>query len=311
MPEPRILAPRVLATGLRFPEGPVAMRDGSIVLVEIERQTVTRVRPDGRTEVVAHTGGGPNGLAVGPDGAFYVCNNGGFRWRLEMNLLRPAGVPADYTGGYIQRIDPKTGAVTTLYDRCGAHRLVGPNDIVFDSHGGFYFTDLGKTRERDRDWGGIYYARADGSGITEVAHPILTPNGIGLSPDGKTLYVAETETARLWAWDVLSPGVLGKAPFPSPHGGRLMVGLGGYQRFDSLAVDSAGNICVATLINGSVSIVAPTGGLLRQVPMPDMFCTNICFGGPDLRTAYITLSGTGQLVAMDWDTPGLRLAHEA
>ncbi len=302
---------RVIATGLRFPEGPVAMKDGSIVLVEIERQTVTRVRLDGGTEVIAQTGGGPNGLAVGPDGAFYVCNNGGFQWRLEMNLMRPAGQAAGYTGGCIQRIDPKTGAVTVLYDHCGPHKLLGPNDIVFDGLGGFYFTDLGKARARDRDLGGIYYARADGSLIKEVAHPILTPNGIGLSPDNKTLYVAETETARLWAFDVLSPGVLSKAPFPSPHGGRLMVGLGGFQRFDSLAVDAAGNICVATLVNGSVSVVSPQGGLIRQVPMPDMFCTNICFGGPDLRTAYMTLSGTGQLVAIDWDGPGLRLAHEA
>jgi gluconolactonase len=303
--------PRVIATGLRFPEGPVAMRDGSIVLVEIERQTVTRVYSDGRTEVVARTGGGPNGLAVGPDGAFYVCNNGGFQWRIEMNTLRPVGPASEYTGGRIERIDPVSGAVTVLYDRCGPHRLLGPNDIVFDGMGGFYFTDLGKARARDRDWGGVYYARADGSLIREVVHPILTPNGIGLSPDGKTLYVAETETARLWAFDVKAPGVLGKVPFPSPHGGRLLVGLGGFQRFDSLAVDAAGNICVATLVNGSVSVVAPEGGLLRQIPMPDRFCTNICFGGPDLRTAYMTLSGTGQLVALEWDGPGLRLAHEA
>jgi gluconolactonase len=302
---------RTIATGLRFPEGPVAMRDGSVVVVEIERQTVTRVRPDGSTEVIAHTGGGPNGLAVGPDGAFYVCNNGGFMWRTELNLLRPAGPPSDYSGGRIERVDPRTGAVSVLYDHCGAHKLLGPNDLVFDGLGGFYFTDLGKARARDRDWGGIYYALADGSKITEIAHPILTPNGIGLSPDGKTLYVAETETARLWAFDVLAPGVLARQPFPSPHGGRLMVGLGGFQRFDSLAVDGAGNICVATLVNGSVSVVAPGGGLIRQIPMPDMFCTNICFGGPDLRTAWLTLSGTGQLVAMTWPEPGLRLAHEA
>jgi len=302
---------RVIATGLRFPEGPVAMKDGSIVLVEIERQTVTRVRLDGTTQVIARTGGGPNGLAVGPDGAFYVCNNGGFMWRLEQNLMRPAGPSSDYTGGRIERVDPATGAVSVLYDHCGANKLLGPNDIVFDGLGGFYFTDLGKARARDRDWGGVYYALADGSKITEVAHPILTPNGIGLSPDGKTLYVAETETARLWAWDVLAPGLLGKEPFPSPHGGRILAGLGGFQRFDSLAVDGAGNICVATLVNGSISVISPKGGLVRQIAMPDMFCTNICFGGPDLRTAYMTLSGTGQLVAMDWDGPGLRLAHEA
>jgi gluconolactonase len=86
---------RVIATGLSFPEGPVAMADGSIVLVEIERQTVTRVKPDGSTEVIAHTGGGPNGLAVGPDGAFYVCNNGGFMWRLHV----AAGAEPDAAGG--------------------------------------------------------------------------------------------------------------------------------------------------------------------------------------------------------------------
>ena len=68
----------------------------------------------------------------------------------------------------------------------------------------------GKARARDRDWGGVYYALADGSKIVEVAHPILTPNGIGLSPDGRVLYVAETETARLWAFDIVSPGVVKK-----------------------------------------------------------------------------------------------------
>jgi gluconolactonase len=302
---------RVVTSGLRFPEGPVAMKDGSVALVEIERGTVSRVRPNGAIEVVAHTGGGPNGLAVGPDGAFYVCNNGGFVWREEAGIRRPVGPAADYTGGRIERVDPRTGAVKVLYDRCGSHKLLGPNDIVFDKSGGFYFTDLGKARARDRDWGGVYYALPDGSRIVEVVHPILTPNGVGLSPDERTLYVAETETARLWAFDITAPGELHKAPFPSPHGGRLVAGLGGFQRFDSLAVEAGGNICVATLINGSVSVIAPDGRLVRQPTMPDLYCTNICFGGADLRTAYITLSGTGRLVATTWPEPGLRLNFEA
>ena len=302
---------RVVATGLCFPEGPVAMRDGSVVLVEIERQTVTRVLPDGTVQAIARTGGGPNGLAVGPDAAFYVCNNGGFAWRLEENLFRPAMASSDYVSGSIQRVDPNTGGVTVLYDRCGANRLNGPNDIVFDADGGFYFTDLGKTRARDRDHGVIYYALADGSRIAEVAGPALTPNGIGLSPDGSVLYVAETEPARLWAFDIVEPGVAKKQGWPSPHGGRLVTGLGGFQRFDSLAVEASGNICVATLIAGCISVIAPDGQLVRQVPMADPVTTNICFGGPDLRTAYVTLSGTGQLVALDWPETGLRLAYEA
>lgn len=301
---------RVVATGLSFPEGPVTMRDGSVVLGEIERQTVSRVLPDGTVQVTAHTGGGPNGLAVGPDGAFYVCNNGGFAWRLELGLLRPAMQSSDYTSGRIERVDANTGAVTVLYDRCGANKLNGPNDIVFDAHGGFYFTDLGKARARDRDNGAIYYALANGSRIVEVAYPAVTPNGIGLSPDGKVLYVAETESARLWAFDITEPGVVKKQGWPSPHGGRLVAGIGGFQRFDSLAVEASGNICVATLITGCISVIAPDGRLLRQVTMPDPVTTNICFGGPDLRTAYITLSGTGQIVAMDWPEPGLRLAYE-
>jgi gluconolactonase len=302
---------RVIATGLSFPEGPVAMADGSIVLVEIERQTVSRVRPDGRVEVIARTGGGPNGVAVGPDGAFYICNNGGFAWRTEHGLLRPVIQASDYTSGRIERVDPATGKVEILYDNCNGHKLRGPNDLVFDAHGGCYFSDLGKSRARDRDHGGLYYALADGSRIVEVAYPILTPNGVGLSPDGATVYVAETETARLWAFDLAAPGVARKQPFPSPHGGRLVAGLGGYQRFDSLAVDAHGNICVATLITGAVTSIAPDGRIVRQVKMPDPVTTNICFGGPDLRTAYVTLSGTGKLVALEWPEAGLKLNHNA
>ena len=216
---------RVVATGLCFPEGPVAMPDGSIVLGEIERQTLSRILPDGTVQVIARTGGGPNGVALGPDGAFYICNNGGFAWRLEENLFRPVMASSDYVSGSIQRVDPATGAVSVLYDKCGANKLNGPNDIVFDANGGFYFTDLGKTRASDRDNGLIYYALANGSKIVEVASPMLTPNGIGLSPDGTVLYVAETEPARLWAFDITEPGVVKKQGWPSPHGGRLVIGL--------------------------------------------------------------------------------------
>jgi gluconolactonase len=301
---------QVLATGLQFPEGPVAMADGSVVLVEIRRGTVTRVGADGAVTYLATPGGGPNGLATGPDGALILCNNGGFAWRDVQGMTLPTLQPPDYSGGRIERVAPVTGAVERLYDACDGHGLRGPNDLVFDAYGGFYFTDLGKARPRDRDLGGVYYARADGSAIRAVAYPMLTPNGCGLSPDGQTLYVAETETARLWAFDLESPGVARKHPFPSPHGGRLVLGLGGFQRFDSLAVDSEGTICVATLVTGCITCVSPGGEVLRQVPTGDPWTTNLCFGGPDQRTAYVTLSGRGELAAMPWPVPGLRLAHE-
>ncbi|HLK56202.1 MAG TPA: SMP-30/gluconolactonase/LRE family protein [Chthonomonadaceae bacterium] len=302
--------PRLLAEGLRFPEGPVAMPDGSIVLVEIAAGRITRVGPDGEKSVVATPGGGPNGLAIGPDGAFYCCNNGGFGWIEEEGLLRPYGTPADYDTGQIERIDPATGEVKRLYDRCGEYALRGPNDLVFDRHGGFWFTDLGKVRPRSRDHGGVYWADADGSRIVEAAYPVAGgANGIGLSPDGNTLYVAETETGRLWAFAVRGPGELAREPWPSPHGGRLLCQFPGYRRLDSLAVTAAGNICVATLISGEITTVSPSGEILGVVPMGDRYTTNLCFGGPDLRTAFITLSHTGRLVTLPWPEPGLPLNY--
>jgi len=303
---------RVMATGLRFPEGPVWLKDGSVALVEIASGAVTIVAPDGAKRTLATPGGGPNGMAVGPDGAFYVCNNGGFTWTEDGGVLRPGLQPPDYECGRIERIDAVSGAVTRLYDSCNGHKLRGPNDIVFDADGGFYFSDLGKTRARDRDWGGLYYAKADGSSIVEVGYRLNTPNGVGLSPDGKTVYVAETPTARLWAFDLEAPGVAKRHP-GQPHGGRFVCGLGGLQMFDSLKVDAAGNICVATLITGAVTVIAPDGRVLRVVRFGDPMTTNVCFGGAGLTKAYVTLSGLGQLVEVDWtdrdwDVPGLALA---
>lgn len=301
---------REIARGLKFPEGPIALPGGDVLLVEIARGTLSRVSPDGRVEVVAHTGGGPNGAAMGPDGKVYVCNNGGFEW-IDMSggRMRPAHQPHDYSGGRIERVDLATGRVEVLYTHGPNGPLRGPNDLVFDGLGGFWFTDLGKTRPRDLDYGGVYYARADGSSIVEAVHPMMTPNGIGLSPDGATLYVAETRAGRVWAWDVEGPGRLRREPFPSPWGGRLLHQMSSYRLFDSLAVDAAGNVCVASLMEGGITVVAPQGGEAAFVPMPDVYTTNLCFGGPDLRTAYVTLSTTGRLVAIDWPRPGTPLHH--
>ena len=301
---------QVVATGLRFPEGPIAQTDGSVLLVEIERKTISRVSTDGTVSLVAQLDGGPNGLAVGPDGALYVANNGGFLFQTMagFNRTKP-GTPEGYAGGWIERVDITTGERRILYSRCGDHPLVGPNDIVFDAHGGFYFTDFGKIYPRMRINGGLYYALADGSKIVEVAYPMIMPNGVGLSPDGSVIYVAETETGRLWAFDLESPGLAKRHPFPSPHGGRLVCGLTGYQRFDSLALEASGNICVATLAVGCITVISPEGEVLRQIPTEDPVTTNICFGGKCMKTAYITLSGTGQLVKLDWPYVGLPLQY--
>lgn len=297
----------VLAEGLRFPEGPIALPSGDVLLVEIERGTLTRVAKSGEISVVAELGGGPNGAALGPDGACYICNNGGFEWIERNGLLYPGDEPGDYSGGRIERVDLATGEITRLLSECNGKRLRGPNDIVFDRAGGFWFTDHGKTRPRDRDRTGVFYVSPNHSDIHEVIFPLEGPNGIGLSADEDELYVAETPTGRVWAFPLAGPGQLKPGRQDRPDGGRLLSGRDGYFMFDSLAVDGSGRVCVATLIDGGITRLSPAGEAPDFVPMPDILTTNICFGGPDLQTAYITLSTTGQLVSMDWPTPGLGL----
>lgn len=303
---------KVRATGLRFPEGPVAMADGSVLVVEIAAGRLTRIEPDGTKTVVAETGGGPNGAAIGPDGMCFVCNNGGMSWHERKGRLVPAGAVEGHRGGSIQKVDLKTGTVETLYTECEGRPLSAPNDLVFDRAGGFWFTDNGRTLDRRRDVTGVFYATPDGSEIREVVFPMLSPNGVGLSQDESRLYVAETATGRLWAYDLQGPGQLA-GRFASTRGerGKLVVGLPGYQLFDSLAVEADGRVCVATLVNGGITVVDPEGGSLEHVPYPDPGTTNVCFGGADMRTAFITLSTTGRLVETRWPRPGLRLNFAA
>lgn len=301
----------IIASGLRFPEGPVAMEDGSVILVEIEAGRIARVKPDGSTETVAQPGGGPNGLAIGPDGKLYCCSNGGFAYVENGGMLAPHGIASDYSGGRIERIDIETGDVEILY-KSGDHgcNLRGPNDIVFDAHGGFWFTDHGKIdyEKRVHDVVGIFYGKTDGSFLEEVIFPSSNPNGIGLSPDGKTLYAAETYTCRLMAFKVIAPGKVDDAAGPGGPGIPLYRPAG-YKFFDSLGVEECGNICVATIGECGISVISPAGELVEFVATDDIFTTNICWGGADWRTAYITLSGTGRLAKMQWPRPGLKLAY--
>jgi gluconolactonase len=257
--------------------------------------------------VIAANLSGPNGLALGPDGMLYLCNNGGFDWIEGDGVLMPFETAPDYTGGSIQRIDPATGAVETLYAHAGDVQLRGPNDIVFDAHGGFWFTDFGKIRRRDEDITGIFYAKADGSFIEEVIHPMRGPNGIGLSPDGKTLYVAETFTCTLHAFEVTAPGKVADGGSPS-FPGRFLHRPAGSKYFDSLAVEAGGNICVGTLGVGGISVISPKGEAVEFVETGDPVTTNIAFGGEDMMTAYITCSSSGRLLSTRWNRPGLKLA---
>jgi gluconolactonase len=311
-------AVREVVTGLRFPEGPVAMADGSVVLVEIARGTVTRVQPDGSIAVVADGIGGPNGLAVGPDGAIYIADNGGYFAFSEFDgQLFPGGTPDEWTGGRIARLDLASGQVTTLFTECDGVALRAPNDLVFDTSGGFWFTDHGVTAEHP-DRPGVLYARADGTHIAPGATGVEHANGVGLSPAGNRLYVAETYHGRVWQWAVSEPGVLAALDESSPSGGQLLFDAPDGHLFDSLAVDGDGNVCVGTLGQGGITVIHPDTGEGTHVGFDDPLVTNICFADPSTdplaahghATAFLTASATGRLLQIDWPHPGLALAHQ-
>jgi gluconolactonase len=299
-----------ITDGLRFPEGPVAMADGSVLVVELAGGCITRVQPDGAKSTVATPGGSPNGAAIGPDGALYVCNSGGWEFRELMGMQIPhTDLPEDHSGGRIERVDIDSGDVKVLYTECDGHKLIGPNDIVFDAQGGMWFTDHARREGRVQHLGAIYYAQPDGSSITEVIFPSDSPNGIGLSPDGTRLYAAETHTGRVYAWTVTGPGEVER--FEGAPAGAPICGLPGMQLFDSLGIDSDGNIVVATLVTGALTVISPSGEVLDQVITGDPMTTNVCWGGDHMRTAYVTCSATGRLISLPWPRPGLKLNYNA
>ena len=305
------IAHTVLTDQLEFPEGPVVMDDGSIIVVEIAGPRLTRVNVDGSVETIAEwddiSSAGPNGAALGPDGHMYVCNNGGFIWseikgmRWPLDPVTGANQASTYVTGSIDRVNIETGEITSVYQDFEGDHLCGPNDIVFDDSGGFWFTDLGKQRRREIDKGAVYYAQPDGSSISRVIDNLDHPNGCGLSPDGKTLYVAQTTTGRLWAYDVEQPGVL-----KSPKGDCVANTLAS---LDSLAVEADGTVVVAALRDG-ILVARPDGSHeFQEIDGP--LITNVAFSREGNNLAYITESALGSLLVVDWPRPGLELAYTA
>ena len=147
---------RVLAEGLEFPEGPVAMPDGSVILVEIRGKKLTRVHPDGRREVVAQVPGGPNGAALGPDGKMWICNNGGFTWGAR-------GMSGALQRPIYRRLIQGRHPERQSRDRVRQVRrqsAEGSERSGVRQAGGLWFTDLGKRYERQTDNGGpLHVAR--------------------------------------------------------------------------------------------------------------------------------------------------------
>ena len=270
----------------------MAMPDGSVILVEIARQTLSRVTPDGKVHVIAAPRRRAERRGHGP---------GRQDLRHQQRRLRLDGCGRASCSRSRRRTTtraaasrssiPRRGKFETLYDACDGRRLRGPNDLVFDGAGGFWFTDLGKTRERDADRGAVYYAKADGSRIEEAIFPLERPNGIGLSPGRQDALRGRDADGPLLVVPALRPRAASSRRMGRTAARRARSSSGSAATRCSTRSPwtTDGHICVATLITGAVSDIWPDGSQVDQYKLPDMMVTNVCFGGPELRTAFATL----------------------
>jgi gluconolactonase len=298
----------VLGTDLGFTEGPVVAHDGTVYVVDISEGRIWRLA-DGDATVAACVQGGPNGMALESPTTAIVANNGGFPWteidgvRYPIDVVKSTNEPDGFSHGWLERVDLVTGAVTRFVEHGEDRALRGPNDLVLDDAGGIWFTDTGKFRRESVDHGTLYYGGPGGAPVTAKAAPFLGANGVGLSPDGSRLYLSETLTGRLWAWELAGPGELvPNAAGAAFHGGTCIAATP--FTFDSLAVEADGRIAVAAIGDGVV-VLTPDGAEVDVHPVPNDVTTNLAFGGTDGRRAVLTLARTGRVVETSWPRPGL------
>lgn len=321
----------VIASGLQYPEGPAFLSDGSLAVVEVKGGNLVRFAQSAGAwtkQATVPLGGSPNGAAPGPDNSLWICNSGGFEFLsiplsangLSWTLNVPTVAPSNYTGGSLQKVDLATNAVSTVCPSNSVPQgLRGPDDLVFDSAGGLWFNDYGKTIGSARDITGVYYLPAGSQQPILKIPNRISPNGIALSPAGDCLYVAETNSRWVMSWqlDPAQPGTI--IPSKATLDGSIpLAPMPEFGEPDSMALDEEGNLYVATLVTkglspvtpGGITVFSPDGKQLQYIPIntpiPDPLPSNICFGGPDRKTAFITLGGTGQIVTCRMPIAGLR-----
>ena len=282
--------PEALAEGLEFPEGPLYVGGGVVVFTQIRGQQLSRYA-DRRVETIARTGGGANGATLGPDGAFYVANNGGL-------CAAPGGpwLAEDQIPGRIQRVtaDGQVSDVASQLPGAPPHR---PNDLCFGPDGLLYFTDPHNWEDlANLKPGRVNRTDLDGN-VEQLAEVERFPNGIGFGLDNR-LYVAESVTQRVWVYDWRPEG-LGRPEL-------FCVLPKGFP--DGFCFAANGDLIVCGSLGDAILVFGTDGKLKDSFDAPQHTePTNCCIGDGKL---YVTYSGTGQLIAFDCDWEALPLYPE-
>jgi len=252
-------------------EGPAVDGDGNIYAVSFARKpTIGRVTPDGKAELFVDMPNGSlaNGIRFDRKGRMFV---------------------ADYTNHNVLLMDTATRSIQVF-----AHnpKMNQPNDLAITKKGDFYASDPNWSAGT----GQIWFISRDGKTTRVVAPNMGTTNGIDVSPDGKTLYVNESVQRNIWAFRILRDGSLTDK--------RLLIQFPDFG-FDGMRIDVDGNLYATRHGKGVVAKISPQGKVLREIPVLGSKPSNICFGGPDGRTAYVTEMEKGRLVEFRVERPGL------
>lgn len=268
--------------GGKFLEGPIMDKQGNLWVVSIATGWISKITPDGKWTDVFHSGGQPQGLEWGKDGKLYGTDRkrGVFVW------------------------DPKTGKVSDYCLYFQNENFHGPNDLIFDHEGGLYFTDPWGTSPANPR-GGVYYVSPGGKEVRRLMDNLHFPNGIALSPDDKTLYVADCMENRVLTALIESPGVINIGfVHVSTY---LNAGWGP----DGLCVDEEGNLYQSQYGAGRVVVISPEGFIIGNIDLPvgaGAQTTNCCFGvGKDANTLYITEAGDNEIWKIKLKKKGMKL----
>lgn len=269
-----------VADGLSFPEGPTALGDGTIACVEMQGGRLTRVHPDGRLETLAEIGGGPNGSALGADGALYVADNGGLSMQLDGRGYWWAD---DHRDGCVHRVaaDGSTSRAGGDFPGPAPHR---PNDLVTGPDGAVYATDSGNWEDMANLRVGTI-VRIDGEETSQVAELAGMPNGIIATED--RLLVAQSLTRRIWSYP-LDEGTLGE---PEEFV-RLAGGIP-----DGMCLSEDDTLYVCASVAHAVIVVGPDGSIRGEISTGNgTQPTNCCL---DNGYLYVTLALTGEIVRFE------------